>query len=239
MTGGHCRPPARGEAAGRRRRPGIMGNLRVSQPIQSAKGPPHGVSLCWFPATEEARWDLFRLDHRSVRFTWITLGLRRRDYALRGEAGAMGGGWAPRHMASRRQTHLHEPRYRPRRHAVRAGKRGRHAPAGGGRFSKRAARTHPCHLERRSRPAAAGFETVGEPERSEPQPRRGPAAGAGRKRRNGFHGRIKRIKVVVSRVLSEERPRPLAEERPRRWSPSCFHPAHDLRRRAHVTNRVQ
>lgn len=33
------------------------------------------VSLRWFPATEKARWDLFRLDHRSVRFAWITLGL--------------------------------------------------------------------------------------------------------------------------------------------------------------------
>jgi hypothetical protein len=33
------------------------------------------LSLRWFPATAEARWDLFRLDFYSVRYAWVTMGL--------------------------------------------------------------------------------------------------------------------------------------------------------------------
>ena len=33
------------------------------------------VSLRWFPALEEPRWNMFKIDHSAVRFAWITLKL--------------------------------------------------------------------------------------------------------------------------------------------------------------------
>lgn len=33
------------------------------------------LSLRWFPATDEARWNLFAHDHAAVSYAWVTLGL--------------------------------------------------------------------------------------------------------------------------------------------------------------------
>jgi hypothetical protein len=33
------------------------------------------VSLRWFPATDEPRWNMFKIDHSAVRFAWVTMGL--------------------------------------------------------------------------------------------------------------------------------------------------------------------
>ena len=33
------------------------------------------LSLRWFPATEEARWDMFAVDYPSVRYAWVTMKL--------------------------------------------------------------------------------------------------------------------------------------------------------------------
>jgi hypothetical protein len=33
------------------------------------------LSLRWFPATDEPRWNMFRLDASAVRFAWVTIGL--------------------------------------------------------------------------------------------------------------------------------------------------------------------
>ena len=33
------------------------------------------LSLRWFPATDEARWNMFAIDHSAVRFAWVTMGL--------------------------------------------------------------------------------------------------------------------------------------------------------------------
>lgn len=33
------------------------------------------LSLRWFPATDEPRWNMFKRDHSAVRFAWVTMGL--------------------------------------------------------------------------------------------------------------------------------------------------------------------
>lgn len=33
------------------------------------------LSIRWFPATDEPRWDMFRVDHKAVRFAWVTMEL--------------------------------------------------------------------------------------------------------------------------------------------------------------------
>lgn len=33
------------------------------------------LSLRWFPATHEPRWNMFKIDHSAVRFAWVTIGL--------------------------------------------------------------------------------------------------------------------------------------------------------------------
>ncbi len=33
------------------------------------------LSLRWFPATEDARWNMFAIDHSQVRFAWVTMKL--------------------------------------------------------------------------------------------------------------------------------------------------------------------
>ncbi len=33
------------------------------------------LSLRWFPATDEPRWNMFKNDHSAVRFAWFTIGL--------------------------------------------------------------------------------------------------------------------------------------------------------------------
>ena len=33
------------------------------------------LSLRWFPATEDARWNMFAIDHSQVRFSWVTMKL--------------------------------------------------------------------------------------------------------------------------------------------------------------------
>ena len=33
------------------------------------------LSVRWFPATEEARWNMFKIDHPAVRFAWVTMRL--------------------------------------------------------------------------------------------------------------------------------------------------------------------
>lgn len=33
------------------------------------------LSLRWFPATNEPRWNMFKLDFRSVRYAWVTIGV--------------------------------------------------------------------------------------------------------------------------------------------------------------------
>ena len=59
--------------------------VRIDNPGQQeiygfhSKFNPQGdrlmLSLRWFPATDEPRWDLFEIDYYAVRYAWITMGL--------------------------------------------------------------------------------------------------------------------------------------------------------------------
>lgn len=33
------------------------------------------LSLRWFPATDELRWDMFKIDHQAVQYAWVTMKL--------------------------------------------------------------------------------------------------------------------------------------------------------------------
>mgnify|MGYP000662720211 CR=1 FL=1 len=63
--------------------------VRIDSPHQyeiygfHSKFNPQGdqlmLSLRWFPATGEPRWNMFGIDHSAVRFAWVTMGLDGKD----------------------------------------------------------------------------------------------------------------------------------------------------------------